>query len=328
MGKEIFVSYTQADKQVAYDIVDYLEQQGKTCFVAPRDITPGMSYANCLVEAMHNCETAILVFSEVTNQSEHVLNEVEILFDKRKKIIPFLLEDVTFNDDMKYYLSRKQHVIAYDGEYQESFPEILDAMGVIATNPWETDKGKIEKNKKTIFEFIPERGIMVNPADHQRNVSFRSDTLVELFSEIYRAVSEVTDEATAAKIFFQSGYNAGENFGTRLNEMWSEKDYEIELKLKKWCEFDSAVGWGKFDIEMKVDEEEGTLEGELTIAENFMANKKKKWQICEFIKGYCSAVIKSLCRDVDVKLECETCPMKNKFKNECKFRISVLECEE
>ena len=45
MLAKIFISYSSCDLGVATNISSDLEQHGKKCWIAPRDIPPGMEYA-------------------------------------------------------------------------------------------------------------------------------------------------------------------------------------------------------------------------------------------------------------------------------------------
>ena len=86
---------------------------------------------------------------------------------------------------------------------------------------------------------------MINPSDQHRNVSFRSDTFVTMFGQIYDSVSKLTDPASAEGIFYDCGCQSGYNFGRRLQSSWDEKNEYLlaspQEKLAKWCEFDSNV---------------------------------------------------------------------------------------
>ena len=64
MQKSIFISYSSSDKDVAFDMVDFFEEKGIGCFIAPRDIEPGVPYASRLTSAIKECKAAILVASE------------------------------------------------------------------------------------------------------------------------------------------------------------------------------------------------------------------------------------------------------------------------
>ncbi len=331
MKKDIFVSYTTNDKAIADSLVNYLEGLDYTCFIAPRDIDPGKAYAANLMSAISDCKLVILVASSSINTSEHCLNEVDVVVEKKKPILPIFVEEFSLNDDYRYYLGRKQQIFAYPEKIERYFAKILD--GVETHCPRTKAPAPVQEVEeeigfqatKTIFEYIPERGIMINPEDHQRNVSFRNDTLINLMGGIYEKVAGLTDENIAEEIFYSSGYAGGKNFGERIKAQWN-LGYtldEIKRKLDKWCKFDSAVGWGKFSVELNYDEQNDVLTGALSISEAFIVDKNKKRKICGFIRGYCTGVIQTLLDLPSIELKCRECPLKSMFKNSCVFEFSI-----
>lgn len=109
----IFISYSTKDKQIADAICHYLEENGVACWIAPRDIVPGLTYGASLVEALSGCVAMLLVYSHYSSESHHVGNEIEIAFDNKKTIIPFMVDKTPLNNEFKYYLSRKHWLVAY-----------------------------------------------------------------------------------------------------------------------------------------------------------------------------------------------------------------------
>ncbi|MBR7101346.1 MAG: toll/interleukin-1 receptor domain-containing protein [Clostridia bacterium] len=336
MEKHIFISYSTKDRQIAFDMVDFFESRGVGCYIAPRDIEPGGSYASKLTRAICNSKAIVLVASSAINESEHILNEVDIIVSENKYFVPFFIEEFEMNYDYRYYLGRKQRIIAYPGDPRNHFEKLLDALSSVIHFP-ESRKPEIKEaapikvadadNTQKIFNYIPHRGIMINPEDQQRNVSFRTDTFIGMMGGIYNEVLRLSDEEHAKTTFRQSGYACGYSFAQRLNSHWDLSASGASLyeeKLRKWCQFDSDVGWGKFDISIDVNEETGDFRGELTISECFIVDIKDKRHICEFVKGYCDGVIETLL-GVKVELVCRTCPLKNRFKNACVFDILISE---
>ena len=331
MKKEIFVSYTTSDKAVADSIVAYLEGMGYNCFIAPRDIDPGKNYGAHIVSAIEDCKLVVLIASHHINESEHCHNEVNIIVDKKKAILPIVIEEFVLDNDYVYYLGRKQQIIAFPEKIERYFAKILDGVEmhcprkpapVQAVAPEETEDSKAVK---TVFEYIPERGIMINPEDHQRNVSFRNDTLINLMGGIYEKVAGYSSNEAAEEIFYSSGYTGGRNFGERIKNQWNlgSSFEDIKKKLDKWCKFDSAVGWGKFTIELNYDEENDCLTGKLSINEAFIVDKVGKRKICGFIRGYCTGVIETLLDLPGVELRCKDCPLKSMFKSACVFEFDI-----
>ena len=327
--KDVFISYTTADKDYADDLVSFLESNKVSCFIAPRDVEKGKPYASCLMKAIDDCKVVLLVASDAVNASQHVLNEVDVIVEKKKPLLPVFIEDYIPNDDFRYYLGRVQRVVAYPDDPRSYFENILAEL--IKYIPRETViKNEVSKpvertdpTKTTVFDYYPERGIMVNPEDHQRNVSFRTDTFVNMMRGVYEKIESIAGPEEAEKSFFDSGYVSGRSFAERIEEQWSVGfSYEnVKFKFEKWCEFDSAVGWGRFSSEIRIDEESDALTGFISISEPFITDYKKKTKICGFIRGYCTGVAEVLLNNVEVELVCKECPLKNKFKSKCVFEI-------
>jgi len=336
MEKHIFISYSTKDRQIAYDMVNFFESKGVGCYIAPRDIEPGGSYASKLTRAICNSKAIVLVASAAINESEHILIEVDIIVSESKYFVPFFIEEFEMNYDYRYYLGRKQRIIAYPGDPRNHFEKLLDALSSVIHFP-ESKTASVKEdlalkvadadNTQKVFNYIPHRGIMINPEDQQRNVSFRTDTFIGMMGGIYDEVLRLSTEEHARQTYQKSGYQCGYSFAQRLNSHWDLSSNGASLyeeKLRKWCKFDSDVGWGKFDISIDVNEDTGDFRGELTISECFIVDIKNKRHICEFVKGYCEGVIETLL-GIEVLLVCKTCPLKNRFKNTCVFDILIKE---
>ncbi len=331
--KEVFISYTTSDKQQAEKIVEYLEKHNVSCFIAPRDVEGGVNYAKFLVKALEECKLVLLVASQNTNNSDHVLNEVDIMIDKKIPVLPVFIEDYELNDELRYYIGRKQRIMAVENEFSTYLPAILTAVEERlpkkeAPVVVEKEDEKVAQHTKTVFEYVPERGIMINPEDHQRNVSFRTDTLTNMMGGIYQKVVEITgDESSAQEIFFSSGYVSGKNFAERINSQWETGNSieDIRNKLNRWCKFDSAVGWGKFSVNINYDESADSLTGSLTINEAILVDKAHKIKTCAFIRGYCTGVMETLLDSTSIELTCKGCPLNSHFKSTCEFEIKMKE---
>src|ERR1700676_281180 len=75
---DVFISYSTRDRERAGAACAALEREGLRCWIAPRDGAPGVSYASFLVEAIGESRIVVLVFSQFANDSEAVLNKLEI----------------------------------------------------------------------------------------------------------------------------------------------------------------------------------------------------------------------------------------------------------
>ena len=120
----IFISHSSKDADIASRICDFIEEKGKCCFLAPRDIKPGREYAEELVDGIDQSETMLLIMSEHANQSPHVLREVERAVSRSVPILVYKLEEVKLSKSLEYFLMTHQWINAMP---QEDFSELWDA---------------------------------------------------------------------------------------------------------------------------------------------------------------------------------------------------------
>jgi formylglycine-generating enzyme required for sulfatase activity len=105
MGHDVFVSHSSNDKLFADALVAHLECSGIRCWVAPRDILPGASWAGSILKAITDAKLMVLVFSGSTNCSKHVRREVERAVYHGIPVAPLRIADVQPTDDLEYFLS-------------------------------------------------------------------------------------------------------------------------------------------------------------------------------------------------------------------------------
>lgn len=120
----IFISHSSKDAATASRICDFLEQKGKHCFLAPRDIKPGREYAEELIDGIDQSKAMILIMSAHANQSPHVLREVERAVSKSIPILVYKLEEIELSKSLEYFLMTHQWINA---KSQEDFSDIWNA---------------------------------------------------------------------------------------------------------------------------------------------------------------------------------------------------------
>jgi hypothetical protein len=104
MAHDVFLCYSDKDKTVADALCAKLEARRIRCWIAPRDILPGMIYAEALIEALNQSRILILVFSANSNNSPQVMREIERAVHLGIPIIPFRIEDVVPSKAMEFFL--------------------------------------------------------------------------------------------------------------------------------------------------------------------------------------------------------------------------------
>lgn len=128
---DVFLSYSHKDKVVADAICHYFEKDGLKCWIAPRDILPGMKWAKSIAEAIPNCTILLLIFSSHSNASDQVLREVELAVSNGKIIVPVRIEDINPAEGMKYYLATVHWIDILDRKIEDKLIELTETTRVI-----------------------------------------------------------------------------------------------------------------------------------------------------------------------------------------------------
>jgi hypothetical protein len=113
MDGKVFISYSQPDRECAFEMVGQLEARGIRCWIAPRDITPASDWAAEIIDAISSARAMILVLSASSNDSPQVRREVERAVHKQLIILPFRIEDVRPSKSLEFFLSTQHWMDAF-----------------------------------------------------------------------------------------------------------------------------------------------------------------------------------------------------------------------
>lgn len=118
MKYDVFISHSSADLELSEKIYDYLQEQGIKCWIDSRNVT-GL-YARSIIEGIEQSEMMVLIYSEKSNSSAHVENEIDNAFCLGKMIIPFRIEGTPYSTVLRYYLNKSHYV--------DGMPQPLEAL--------------------------------------------------------------------------------------------------------------------------------------------------------------------------------------------------------
>ena len=113
MAHDIFVSYSQPDREAVFALVQRLEARGISVWIAPRDVSPAADWAAEIIDAISSARLMVLVFSGSSNDSGQVRREVERAVHKQLPILPFRIEDVLPSKSLEYFLSAQHWMDAF-----------------------------------------------------------------------------------------------------------------------------------------------------------------------------------------------------------------------
>jgi TIR domain len=129
--RDVFVSYSQSDRDAALELVSSVESHGIECWVAPRDITPAADWAEEIINAITGARVMVLVFSVSANASPQVRREVERAVYKGVTVLPVRIEDVLPSKSLEYFLSTQHWLDAFPAPRAPHYARLCAYLGSI-----------------------------------------------------------------------------------------------------------------------------------------------------------------------------------------------------
>jgi tetratricopeptide (TPR) repeat protein len=124
MSHDVFISYSSVDRATADAICDTLESRGIACWIAPRNISPGVDWSAAIIDAINDASLMVLVMSSHANASRQIHREVERAINKGITVLPYRVQNVDPDRALEYYIGSLQYLDAYSGP-QNSHLELL-----------------------------------------------------------------------------------------------------------------------------------------------------------------------------------------------------------
>jgi biotin transporter BioY len=131
MPHDVFVSYSSDDKPTADAVCATLENNGIRCWIAPRDIVPGMDWGGAIVDAINASRVMVLVYSAKANNSPQIKREVERAVNRGLSVIPFRIEDVPMSTTLEYFMSMPHWLDALTPPLQNHLDRLAETTRLI-----------------------------------------------------------------------------------------------------------------------------------------------------------------------------------------------------
>jgi len=149
MAHDVFISHSAQDKAVADAVCAALERAAVRCWIAPRDVQPGRSFAGEITRAIQQSKVMVLIFSAYSNNSQQVLREVQLAVSSHLHILQFRIEDVRPNDDLTYFLSTPHWLDAMTPPLQTHLERLVTAVQALL------GAGEVEEARPAAVSIAP-----------------------------------------------------------------------------------------------------------------------------------------------------------------------------
>ena len=150
---DVFISYSTKNKNVADAVVSDFEHHGIKCWYAPRDILPGEEWVTAITNALEGSKALVLIFTDESNNSRQVMNEIAVAFNAGITIVPFRLTDEQMSSELEYYLTRVHWLDAVSKPLKKNIAALREYIDVII----KTENGAVPEKPKTEEEITAEK---------------------------------------------------------------------------------------------------------------------------------------------------------------------------
>jgi hypothetical protein len=108
---DVFVSHAVEDRDFADTVVRELEQRGRACWIAHRDIPPGVpSWAEPIVTAIARSRLMLVLLTSQSIDSVEVLREVTLADNEKIPLLPVSLDSSPMSPGLRYFFVAGQRL--------------------------------------------------------------------------------------------------------------------------------------------------------------------------------------------------------------------------
>lgn len=132
---DAFISYSAEDKRVADAACAVLERHEIRCWIAPRDLLPGMDWGEGIIDAINDSRVMVLVYSASANALPQIKREVERAVHRGMPIIPFRIEDMPMSKSLEYFISSPHWLDAFTPPLEQHLDYLAKTIEVILARP-------------------------------------------------------------------------------------------------------------------------------------------------------------------------------------------------
>lgn len=123
--KDVFISYSTKDAQIANDVCNALESNGVACWIAPRDISTGPNYIEQILDGIKNSSKFLVIYSRDYSKSSFAKQELDTAFQLNKQLIPFNIDGSDIDGECRFFLSNVQWI---DGRKDSDYSSLVNVL--------------------------------------------------------------------------------------------------------------------------------------------------------------------------------------------------------
>ncbi|MFO0942869.1 MAG: toll/interleukin-1 receptor domain-containing protein [Pirellulales bacterium] len=130
---DAFVSHSSKDRTYAELVCQSLESHSLRCWIAPRDIQPGVEWGAAIIDGIDRSKVMLVIFSNHANESAQVRREVERAIGKSMPILPFRIEDANPKGALEFALSNTHWLDAFKPPIEPTLTQLVRSVKALCS---------------------------------------------------------------------------------------------------------------------------------------------------------------------------------------------------
>jgi hypothetical protein len=213
--RDVFVCFSSENQSVAEKVLNFLENDGKQCWISIRNLRPNdtENYWNSIEKAIDNCSVFLVISSEEAMRSKDVQKEVELASTKKKNMLEFKIDQSRHTQLFKHAFDGKQWVDGYNNlnkGYNKLVERIFNESKLIKSN-------QPRKSRKLIITLAFSLAIFLSAAFTynpilrllQSNNSSISSQIFDQSTSVLNPASSSNQSSSISSITTNSSINTG-----------------------------------------------------------------------------------------------------------------------
>lgn len=210
MAYDVFISYASTNLRIAEVVCATLESKNIKCWIAPRNVLPGVEYAESIITAIENSYVMVLILSSSSCSSPHVLREVNKAASDSIPILSFIIEEVNLSKSLEYYLSTDHWLNAMTPPLSIHIQNLAETVEKLLNEVKRKKQGTLKSETVFTIKKIQEFSTQVReetkesillPLSSDKQAVPLADLKVDISgSEDFRSIQEAVDVARDGQI--------------------------------------------------------------------------------------------------------------------------------
>ncbi len=236
MSKDVFLSHSSDDDEVAKKVRAALERWGVKVWIAPDDISGGRRWGEAIVDGIQSCDGVVFLSSEQSHASEQTEKEIGIADELNKPIVPVRLDETDLPNQFRYHLAHLQWIDINTPPTERDYERIARAIEGRCSDVSITPPKEINEREEKIADEIANvlrRNVDANVLNFDmRSQEFVAEIRESITEQRNSYVIELHDDDTTLKKYVESTQSDAMSAAT--NHLIENYDLVEELGGVPW----------------------------------------------------------------------------------------------